>query len=335
MPGAPLLSCLEWISPFYPFSFAREVAYAGQPATFWTSLLCSNLLACFSLALSSRLLPDRWQVGTSVQNSEGLMSRFLRTGRRNQAKRIKVRQRLLEINPVLWLMDDVPGVRWLTWIIVLGWGVFLSIATLISPRAVGWVYYGAATCGFLLEILVAGQACRFFAEARQNGSLELLLCTPIREGEILKAQWIALKRLFLWPFVAFLLLSFVVPAAGALSTGTGLTDILSSVFGLVMGSLAFVWFVIGFVADNFAVIWFGMWLALTMKKPQLAPAATILLVLVLPMCANRLADIFFILWGAIKVQNLRWIVAQQYQRAVAHGPSAVPANVPPIIVKHP
>jgi len=54
MAGAPLLSCLEWISPFYPFSFAREAAYAGQPATFWTSLLCSNLLACFFIALSSR-----------------------------------------------------------------------------------------------------------------------------------------------------------------------------------------------------------------------------------------------------------------------------------------
>jgi len=263
------------------------------------------------------------------------MSRFLRTGRRNQAKRIKVRRRLLEINPVLWLIGDMPGLRWLTWMIVLAWGAFLSVATLISPRDVVWVYYGATICGLLLKMLVAVQVCRFFAEARQTGSLELFLCTPIRDGEILKGQWIALKGVFLWPFLTFLLLSFVVPAAGALSTGTGLTDILSSVFGLVMGSLAFVWFVIGFVADNFAVIWFGMWLALTMKKPQLAPAATILLVLVLPMCANRLADIFFILWGAIKVQNLRWIVAQQYQRAIAHGPSAVPANVPPIILKHP
>jgi len=264
------------------------------------------------------------------------MSRFLRTGRRKQAKRIKARQRLLEINPVLWLMGEVPWLRWLTWMIVLGWGVFLSVATLMSTRDLFWVYYRAAICGFLLKILVAIQACRFFAEARQTGSLELLLCTPIRDGEILKGQWIALKGVFLWPFLTFLLLSFVVPAVGALSSGPTFSEILSSVLGFIIGSAAFVWFTIGFVADNFAVIWFGMWLALTMKKPQLAPGATILLVLVLPMCANKLADIFFILWGAIKLQqDLRWIVAQQYQRAIPHGPSTGPANVPPIILKQP
>jgi hypothetical protein len=270
------------------------------------------------------------------------MSRFLRSARKNQAKRIKVRQRLLEINPVLWLMGDVPGLRWLTWLIVLGWGVFLSVATFISPGDVVWVYYRASICGFILKILVVGQACRFFSEARQSGSLELLLCTPMRDGEILKGQWIALKEIFLWPLVAFLMLSFVVPAVGALSSAPGLSEIVSAVFGFIAGSAAFLWFTIGFVADNFAVIWFGMWLALTMKRPQLAPSTTILLVLVLPMvtiCGNKLSDIFFILWGAIKLQqDLRWIVARQYQQAIvspAYTRSTVPSNVPPIIVKQP
>jgi len=79
------------------------------------------------------------------------------------------------------------------------------------------------------------------------------------------------------------------------------------------------WFTVGFVADAFAVMWFGMWLALTTKKPRLAPAMTILFVLVIPsigVCAlDKLADIFFILWGATKLQqDLRWLASQEYLR---------------------
>ena len=71
-------------------------------------------------------------------------------------------------------------------------------------------------------------------------------------------------------------------------------------------------------ADCYALGWFGMWLALTLKKPGLAPGLTILLVLVLPSwlcCLDVIADIFFIGWGVTKLhqQDFRVLLARQYQ----------------------
>jgi len=95
------------------------------------------------------------------------------------------------------------------------------------------------------------------------------------------------------------------------------------------------------VADCYALGAFGMWLALTLKKPGLAPALTILYVLVLPsfLCGlGVFADVFFIVWGTSKLsgQDLRALIARQYQPVLAGTPPApTPATpgFPPVIAK--
>jgi hypothetical protein len=78
------------------------------------------------------------------------------------------------------------------------------------------------------------------------------------------------------------------------------------------GFLGIFFLTMSLLADILAMSWFGMWLALTMKRPVLAPALTILLVLVLPACLYRLdlvADMFFISWGTTQLQqDFRWLV---------------------------
>jgi hypothetical protein len=75
--------------------------------------------------------------------------------------------------------------------------------------------------------------------------------------------------------------------------------------------------------------WFGMWLALTTKRPVLAPALTILFVLVLPSCLYRLdlvADMLFVSWGTTQLQqDFRWLVL---------GP-AQPTRSVPVDLSHP
>jgi hypothetical protein len=59
-------------------------------------------------------------------------------------------------------------------------------------------------------------------------------------------------------------------------------------------------------ADILAVGWFGMWLALTVRNPGLAPALTILTVLILPAMLvhfDLVADMFFISWGTTRLQE--------------------------------
>jgi hypothetical protein len=61
------------------------------------------------------------------------------------------------------------------------------------------------------------------------------------------------------------------------------------------------------VADFFALGWFGMWLALTCKKPEMAAGLTILFVLILPIiafCVPTIAiDLVFILFARSKLQQ--------------------------------
>ncbi len=86
------------------------------------------------------------------------------------------------------------------------------------------------------------------------------------------------------------------------------------------------------VADCYALGAFGMWLALMLKKPGLAPSLTILLVLILPMVLCWLsifADLVFILVGAIRLAqvDLRSLLAQEYQ-PVADDRSLAPSIRP-------
>src|SRR6185436_12776787 len=88
--------------------------------------------------------------------------------------------------------------------------------------------------------------------------------------------------------------------------------LLMSGLGFGVGAIS----VVRTFADFLALFWFGLWLALTMKKPNYAPALTVLAVLVLPsvLCwLDIFADLFFIFFGLTKLQqDLRWVVASQF-----------------------
>jgi len=133
----------------------------------------------------------------------------------------------------------------------------------LSTKGIMWNYQSAKVCAFLLKVFFAAQACRFFVEARRSGALELLLCTPLRNVEILKGQWLALKRIFLWPLIVFLLLNLV-PVAFRIYQSVSThaqSDILQAVVHATQGFMMVGWLAIGLLADISAVGWFGMRLA--------------------------------------------------------------------------
>src|SRR6266851_784122 len=144
----PVLPQVAWVSPFYPFSCSVEPVYLGRPGQYWGSLLASHFLGWVFIALGSFALPRLWQEGSRLSGAWGFLSRSLGSRRGNALTRAKRRAELLPINHALWHLSS------------------------------------ASICGFLLKILLAFQACRFFVEARRTGALELLLCTPLRNSEI-------------------------------------------------------------------------------------------------------------------------------------------------------
>ena len=332
------LSLLCWLSPFFAFSNASAALYPSHAATFWGTLAASQILGWLFVALASRALPRRWQEGSAESRLATFFEAFLRRDRSQPENRTKARQELLPINPIIWLASPEPGLCRLTWIIVLIWSGVVVLITAFAPRQLGTAmldWYGARPFGFLLKALFTFQVCRFFTEGRRNGALEMLLCTPLTNHEIIRGQSIAARRAFLWPVLVFTGLLFVPVGANLISglSSLDLRRLLTGGFGFVMTPIT----AVRTVADFLALFWLGLWLALTMKKPNLAPALTILLVLILPsvLCVlDVFADLFFVLWGATKLQqDLRWVLAQQYNKMTSPITLTGIVQAPPVIAR--
>ncbi|HOX59607.1 MAG TPA: ABC transporter permease subunit [Candidatus Paceibacterota bacterium] len=310
--------CWAWISPYQAFSNALEPDYLRQPGMFWRALAVSHGVGWLLLALASTVLPHRWEERAAAGGAGGLLRRWAQPTRSGIGARAKARQELLPVNPVLWLLSSGPDLRRLAWIIVCAWGVVVLATTLFAPNE-GGVFalgmYGVRPFGFLLKWLLALQACRFFVEARRNGTLETLLCTPVTSRDIIRGQVLALRRDFQRPVIIFLVLLFVPAVVRLLAVGSsGSSELGMAALGLGLGGI----YSLRMLADCYALGAFGMWLALTVKKPGLAPGFTILFVLLLPsaLCwLDIFADIVFILWGVTKLKqsDLRSLLAQQYQ----------------------
>jgi ABC-type transport system involved in multi-copper enzyme maturation permease subunit len=305
LPYPWLWRCAAWISPFYPYSYASDLLYFRHAGMYWGALAVSQLFGWLLLGLASFALPYCWQ--EAAPQSRRSPKRLLRWRRGASFARAKLRQKLLLVNPVLALIAGEPSFEHLAWIIVAIWGVVAlgALAVMGQGTQAFIVSPVAKPLGFLLKMLVALQACRFFAEARRNGALEMLLCTPLSSQEIIRGQWLALKRQFQWPVVVFSgieLCTALVPILFCRREGFDFPSLLSGSYAMVSAGL----YCVGMVADVYAAGWFGMWLALSLKKPEFAQVLTLLYVLILPslFCGlGSLADIFFIAWGVSRLSE--------------------------------
>jgi ABC-type transport system involved in multi-copper enzyme maturation permease subunit len=334
--GSPRLgAALAWLSPVSPFTLSAAAGYPARRIDYWCSLLGSHLVGWGFLTLASSVLPRAWREG-----GRRAPARLDRRYPRTPAPQTRVRSDLLSANPVRWLRCQELGVQWRAWGLVALWAVGVLVALLADYLFNGEIAssvlagYAVIPFGFLLKVLFALQACRFFAEGRRNGTLELLLCTPLSDREIIRGQMLALWRSFSAPLVAFVVLLFL-PVTWRLVSAVFSRNLQSLApalpFSLLGGMYA-----VRMTLDLLAICWVGMALALTMKRPALAPALTILFVLILPSVlwwADILVDLLLIAWGAGRCrQDLRRVIAQQYQTAfpVSLPP---PPGVPPVIAQ--
>jgi len=326
--GWPLTGAgLLWLSPASAFANSAAVLYQAHHTAYWGSLLTSHLLAWGLLGLASGVVPRTWQ--ERVMTARPMARRH---GSRQATLKSRAQRDLLSADPVLWLTSQELGVQWRAWGVVAVWAVAV-LFTLMTDAAWGGETassilsgYAVIPFGFLLKLIFALQAGRFFAEGRRNGTLELLLCTPLRDREIIRGQMLALWRSFGGPAVALVALLFapvgeyLVVAVVRQNSGPLISVLPHAFLGAVYS--------VRLALDLLAICWVGMALALTMRQPSLAPALTILLVLILPSVLwwlDVLADLALIAWGASRCrQDLRRLLIQQYLPSAPLGTGSAP-----------
>jgi ABC-type transport system involved in multi-copper enzyme maturation permease subunit len=275
---AVLPSNPAWLlsSAVYPALLTADKPYKASPAYFWSAVATTHLLGWFFLALASGLVRRAWQDKAAT----GLGARWRERQRGWQfghgPARSVLRARWLEINPIFWLVarDRLkPLFPYATlFVTALAWlALYLKFRSdLTDPTVYFLIAYGVHT---LFKLWVAIEACRPLAEERRNGTLEVMLSTPLSIDEILAGELLALKRQFSWPVVIVLAADFLMLVGG---TTERLFDT-SNEWYLLFGGL-----MVMFVADLFALAWVGMWLGLTAPKANRAFRGTIGRVLVLP-----------------------------------------------------
>jgi ABC-type transport system involved in cytochrome c biogenesis permease component len=311
-----------WISPGPAFVRAMESGYRAAPMGFWFTLLSSHVLGWALVGIASATISRSWQDGVGGRWRGLIRGWFTDSDSRRSRKGIR-KVELLSKNPIFWICSTRSGNRRAIWIFVLASGaLFVGQIRLSQPINVMQVYYLARACGFVLKILIAIEVCRFFVEHRRSGALELLFSTPLRNKEIINGQILSMRRLFLMPTVTFLALAFmplVYNRAKAIY-GSPFHSVWNEVLSFGVEGAMMLWFAFGLVVDICTVVWVGMWLALSMKNSNMAPAMTILAVLILPSlgtfcCLDLLADVFLLIWAITNLkQDMRWIVARQTQQ---------------------
>jgi hypothetical protein len=195
---------LSLSSPGYLFVAAD--AWGASP--FWSGLLVNQVVAWLLLGLTCGLLPRSWQEKAAKHSA--VRDNRATTWKFGGAKsRAALRQKLIEVNPVLWLACRERWQAALFWVVAIfvAVGVAATFAETDQMNQSGmWMYWGffGGVVTLVLYLGIASQAGRFFVEAKRSGLLELLLTTPLTAKQMVQGQWRALLRMFGLPLALYL-----------------------------------------------------------------------------------------------------------------------------------
>ena len=183
-------------------AYVLGCAGAWGRSAFWQALLTTHGLAWAMLGLACLAVPHAWQERRRLERG-GRRAWWYAWKYGGAARRRRLRARLLERWPITWLNCREGWQAWALWSVTLlaaggfGWLLFKA------KQREAWIFFSylGGLLVLLLYLWAASQACRFLAEARRSGVLELLLATPVNEQQLIQGQWLALLRMFGLPLL--------------------------------------------------------------------------------------------------------------------------------------
>lgn len=260
-----------WVSPILAFSeFLGSLGKSNISEEVWFSLMTSHVVAWLLILMAQRKLPRIWQDKAETIRGLQWKQRWKTWSHGTSQQRSAYRGRLLDESPTFWLGSRnrlKPAMVWA----VLGllsvlwlWGLMAHQNEWLDELV--YILTGL-TLTTVLKVWVAIEAAHCFNHDRHSGALELLLSTPLEVPEIVRGQFQALKRQFLWPTVAVLVVHFLFIISEKASGGM-VTWWLATMAMLV--------------ADLLAISYIGMWLGLNRRHATRASGAALARILILP-----------------------------------------------------
>ncbi|HWD19350.1 MAG TPA: ABC transporter permease subunit [Verrucomicrobiae bacterium] len=284
---------LKMASPMEAFSLGTEANYLYRAHDFWRALALSHAAGWLCL------IGAAWKLDAFIENPRGAL--FSRRKQRHKD--------LLETNPIAWLLDDSRPLR--IGVLLLGISGAVVAGAVMAKGGVMFLGYALWPFYFLLKLLFASEAVRFFAEGRRSGALELLRTTPLAGQFMVSGQWAAWRRVFS-PAIALLAGMHIFAAFWTMR---------GSPFPGLFGGGLFSYKALANIGDFLAIGWFGMWMALVCRKPAHAAWLTILFMVLIPSALVCVPDVLI---AAIVIAIVRDKVFQELD-AYLKSPTVNPA----------
>jgi ABC-type Na+ efflux pump permease subunit len=272
----------ELMNPISAFGMLQDPEYIKKPKEFWWSFGILHAFCWVYLTLASLIVPRSWQDKTPGAKARRIRDTWHELSFGDSESRLAFRRRLLDINAFFWLAGRVRMKPLHVWAVLAGlaglwiWGAYEHGRDWTSDV----VYIPTAIIlNTMLKLWVASAAGRRLGEDRKMGALELLLSTPLTVPDILRGQMLALRRQFLGPLIAVVVVECVFLIAALQSHATEAN----------YAAVALAWwaaFMILLVADILALSAVGMWVSLTAKNPNRATGTTVVRVMIIPLAVS-------------------------------------------------
>lgn len=266
--------------PAFPLVLSADAFYKTRAGDFWWSVAVMHALIWLLLSLACGIVPHSWHDKAGDSRRARWHERWLAWRFGNAAKRKALRQKLLNRNPFFWLAARSRLKPAQVWGVLLLIGVYWAGMCLAGRRT--WLNDSLSPINVVAAILfnsalkmwIGLRAGYRLAQERKMGTFELLLSTALTDQDILKGQWLALRRQFLKPTVAVIGVECLFLAASLREPPS---------YYQFPPLVAWLACLILLVADMLAVSWVAMACALTARTPNLAAVQAIARVLIMPL----------------------------------------------------
>lgn len=268
----PLLGeILRWPSPFCTLEAAFGAGLGLSANQFAISTGVQFALGLGALLAACRIAPHSWKIKEGRRPKwRDRLDAWLLGSRAWQADR---RASLLEANPIYWLESrDRYGPLWpilfaLVLISALSWLV-LRYDIPKEPTLVIYMFC-LAIIDLAVKLRVGTLASARFIHDRQIGALEMILSSPFPVSEIVRGQWMAIRRNLLGTHLPLL--------AGYLGLGlAGHSLGIAEDYFLLFASFLMLISVGDFITIGYVAMWLGMRVASGRQAPGLALARVVI-----------------------------------------------------------
>ena len=293
---ATTLAILYWLGPSMLGALARHLEWpdswallvvelspltalgdaTGSGVSAGRALLFAHLQAWLFLAGAAWQTARAWHERPAGRTRRRWQSwwRDLSLGR--PAARAVRRRVLLDQNAFFWL---IARRRWKPYLVPMLPGLVVALFGLAwwmkgggePPWELAWVLGPALH--LLLKFWVAGEAAAALVTHRRQGAFELLLSTPLTVQDILRAQFLAWRRVFGPALLATSLLTLGLPLLAAPAWAR---EELAWLWAIAVAATAALW------ADTYTLVWLASWRALAARRYHQAAGSAAFRVLVVP-----------------------------------------------------